>query len=292
MIGEPFTPEFLRRLQQLKIHTRRMFLGTRQGIHRSRRRGHGIEFADYRLYAPGDDFRHIDWNTYARTDRLYVREFQEEQALNVLVILDTSASMGYPEDSNKFTLARNIALALGYISLTDGDSVAFSLLGMKNTPRYAGQRAIGNAKRELDEVIPRGSFDFVAEVRKAIAYQKTPGKCFFVSDFLIDTETQFRCFDLLRARNYDTSVIQILSPNEFTLNPELNDDVIDSETGEIVELSVNQATTTEYAKLLSSHIAKLEHYCFKASMPHILISTSHTLSDVVLTELPARGLLK
>ena len=114
----PFTPEFFRRLQQLKIHSRKTFLGTRQGAHRSGKKGHGLEFADYRPYSPGDDFRHIDWQLYGRTDRLYVRQFREEQDLNINIILDSSHSMAFPrttetENSSKFELGKNIALALG-----------------------------------------------------------------------------------------------------------------------------------------------------------------------------------
>jgi len=80
-----FTPGFFRRLQQLKIQTRRSYLGSRSGSHISKRRGHGLEFSDYRTYVPGDDFRHIDWGVYGRTDRLYVKEFREEQELQVLL---------------------------------------------------------------------------------------------------------------------------------------------------------------------------------------------------------------
>ena len=104
-----FTPGFFRRLQQLKIKTRRSYLGSRQGSHISKRRGHGLEFSDYRSYVPGDDFRHIDWGVYGRTDRLYVKEFREEQELQVLFLIDTSQSMGFPEAEGKFEFAKDLA---------------------------------------------------------------------------------------------------------------------------------------------------------------------------------------
>ena len=104
-----FSPSFFKRLQQLKIHTRRTFLGSRQGGHLSLRRGHGLEFADYRLYTSGDDFRHIDWGIYGRTDRLYVKQFREEQDLNVFFLIDASQSMDFPQNENKFKMCLNLS---------------------------------------------------------------------------------------------------------------------------------------------------------------------------------------
>ena len=176
-LADPFTPSFFRRLQQLKIRTRRSFLGSRQGSHLSKRKGQGLEFSDYRPYAPGDDYRHIDWGVYGRTDRVYVREFREEQDLNVLVVLDTSASMGYPQGERKFESARDLALSLGYVALTDGDSVIFSMLGQQNTPRYSGPKALSRAAKALYDVSPQGSFSLTSELRAAIARHRIPGKC-------------------------------------------------------------------------------------------------------------------
>lgn len=292
MLREPFTPTFFRRLQQLKIHTRRAFLGSRQGIHLSLRRGHGLEFSDYRVYAPGDDFRHIDWGVYGRTDRLYVRQFREEQDLNILILLDASASMALPERSGKFDLARNLALALGYIAMSDGDSVCFSVLGQKNTPKYKGHRAINRAIAELQSITPQGSFDIVHEIRAAVAKQRIPGRCFLISDFLFDLTTAFSAIDLLRGRNFDISLIQVLAPQELTLDRSLSSPlVVDSETGELVEIALGKGSSQEYAELLARHIASIESYCKKAGIIHALVSSAESLNDIVLTKFPAAGLV-
>ena len=86
--SETFTPAFLRQLELLRLRARRSYLGTRQGGHLSLKRGHGIEFSDYRKYELGDDPRHIDWSAYARSERLYIKRFREEQDLSVLLLLD------------------------------------------------------------------------------------------------------------------------------------------------------------------------------------------------------------
>ena len=101
-LPEAFTPEYLRQLELLRIRARRAFLGTKQGGHVSLKRGHGIEFSDFRQYQPGDDPRHIDWSVFARSERLYVKQFQEEQDLTVLLLIDSTASMVTPSNEKKW----------------------------------------------------------------------------------------------------------------------------------------------------------------------------------------------
>ncbi len=289
---EAFTPSFFRRLQQLKIHTRRTFLGSRQGSHRSLRKGHGLEFADYRPYVPGDDFRHIDFGVYGRTDRLYVREYREEQDLNVVILLDSSASMGYPEGQRKYELSRELALALGYIALTDGDTVTFSPLGQKNTPRFRGPRSLNKAAKELEHFSPQGNFNMTDAVREAVQGQRIPGKCFFISDFLCAPVMNFESLDYLRSRNFEICVLQVLAPGELKLDPEMADLAIDSETGEELELALDSSSAEEYALNLARHVEGLERYCHTASIPYLLVSSAQPVVELVLTKLPAIGVLK
>lgn len=291
--AQPFTPSFFRRLQQLKIRTRKAMLGSRQGAHLSHRRGQGLEFADYRPYTEGDDFRHIDWGVYARTDRVYVREFRAEQDLNVLVLLDTSASMNYPEGENKFSLARDLAIALGYIALSDGDSVRFGLLGQKLSQRFAGQKSLGRIMTELQGTEPgSGAVDMLHEIRAAIAQQKLPGKCFFISDFLFETEAQIAALALLRAKNFDITVIQILAPSELALDVNQTQMVVDAETGELLELSLDKSSVKEYRLELARHVELLEQHCLKSGIAHLLVSSSEELPDIVLNRFPQAGVLR
>jgi uncharacterized protein (DUF58 family) len=290
---ESFTPTFFRRLQQLKIRTRRAFLGSRQGGHLSKRRGHGLEFADYRIYTPGDDFRHIDWNVYGRQDRLYVRQFREEQDLNVSFLIDSSQSMGFGQEQSKYDMACRLALALGYVALTDGDTVTFTLLGQENSPRYMGARALTRAAAYLSKSKPTGSFDPVLETGAAIQRLKTPGKCFVLSDFMFDLETQFAMLDLLRARNFEVALLHVLSPEE--ISPTFSgaaSQLEDSETNEILDINLDPSSRKEYAKLLADHIESLERYALKCGIAHLLVSSNEDVSDVVLSRLPQLGLLK
>src|SRR5947207_835334 len=129
MLPTLFTPQFLARLETLRIRARRQFLGSRPGGHLSPRRGTGLEFADYRHYTPGDDPRYIDWKLYSRTDRLYIKLFQEEEELYTYLFLDLSASMAYPVGNDKYGAARDLALALAYVVLASEDAVKLHALG-------------------------------------------------------------------------------------------------------------------------------------------------------------------
>lgn len=288
---EPFSPSFFSRLQHLRIRTRRAFLGQRQGSHLSLRRGHGLEFSDYRPYTSGDDFRHIDWRVAARTDRIYVRQFREEKDVNVSVLLDASRSMAFPEKRGKFELAKNLGLVLGYIGLSDGDPVTYTLLGQKTTPHFVSPRALGHMIRELDAAEPIETFSFPDEVRKGVAIQRVPGKCFVISDFLFAIDEIVAGIDILRAKNFDITLLQVLTPDELALTLAGDERVLDAESGEEVELSLDTSSSKDYDKQLHAHLLELEQYCRRSSISYALLSTAEPLSEIVFTKFPALGIL-
>src|SRR6202158_3784188 len=125
MFGLPdeFTPGFLARLEKLRIRTRLQYAGMGRGMHLSPKRGSSLEFSDFRPYSPGDDFRYIDWGLYGRTDKLYIKLFQEEEDLLTYVFVDASASMGFPAGDHKFESTMATALAIAYVTLASGDRV-------------------------------------------------------------------------------------------------------------------------------------------------------------------------
>src|ERR1700678_2745265 len=115
-------PQFLTRLEQLELVSRKIFLGRMKGERRSKRKGHSVEFADYRPYVPGDDLRFLDWNLYGRLDRLFLRLFQEEEDLHVYLLVDHSLSMNFGTPT-KFHYAKQVAAALGFIGMVNLDRV-------------------------------------------------------------------------------------------------------------------------------------------------------------------------
>ncbi|MCC6932754.1 MAG: DUF58 domain-containing protein [Deltaproteobacteria bacterium] len=290
---DSFTPAFFRHLQQLKIRTRRAFLGSRQGGHVSLRRGHGLEFADFRLYSPGDDFRHIDWGIFARSERLYIKQFREEQDLNVIFLLDCSASMSLPENDHKFELCQELSLALSYVALSDGDTIRIASLGKELSPRFANARSWKKVATFLKEQKPAGHINLPYEIGLSMQRQKTPGKCFLISDFYYPHEDIFQAVRLLLARNFEVVLFHVLGNSELELKLDFgNHLIVDSETGETVEVILDQSSVKDYAYALADHIATIEKFAVKIGVPHILISSAEDVREVVLKRLPQLGLLK
>src|SRR3989440_5729096 len=137
-------PQFLARLEQLELVSRKIFLGLMKGERRSKRKGQSVEFADYRNYVKGDDLRFLDWNLYARLDRLFIRLFMEEEDLHFYVLIDNSLSMDFGTPS-KLQYAKQIAAALGFIGLVNLDRVlveAFNDRLVQSLPAQRGRRSV------------------------------------------------------------------------------------------------------------------------------------------------------
>lgn len=293
MLPETFTPEFLRQIEQFRVQSRRAFLGSRQGVHISLRRGHGIEFADYRKYEQGDSIRYIDWNTYARSDRLYVKQFREEEDLNVILILDTSASMTLPEKDHKWEQARDLALALAYVSLQQQDTVTLSALGGFHSPNYRGGRSFHELANKLMELKPGTQFDYQREVRVAVSRIKVPGKAVFISDFLMPLSELETAINTLRAKNLDLTAVQVLSPSDLEPLKGMESALaIDSETGEEIEVALDDVAREDYRDLLNEHITSLKIFLQKSQIPFAQIVSDEELLPAIIGNLTSIGLLR
>src|ERR1700682_1487313 len=179
-------PVFLARLKNLRIRTRQRYAGLGRGMHLSPKRGSSLEFNDYRHYSPGDDFRYIDWGLYGRSDKLYIKLFQEEEDLLTYIFVDASASMGYPAADHKFESAMVTALALAYVALASGDRVMLRVLGgtgARGNPSFVtGRHRIVELARRLAGLKPAGQFDFAGSLAHELLAIRRAGKGFIVSD--------------------------------------------------------------------------------------------------------------
>src|SRR5258708_5190003 len=154
-------PKFLARLEQLELVSRKIFVGRMKGERRSKRKGQSVEVADYRNYVVGDDLRFLDWNLYARLDRLFLRLFMEEEDLHFYVLLDNSLSMGFGTPT-KLHYAKQVAAALGFIGLVNLDRViveAFNDRLTQELPAVRGRRSLWRLLDFLDKLQPAGPSD-------------------------------------------------------------------------------------------------------------------------------------
>ncbi|WKZ57600.1 MAG: DUF58 domain-containing protein [Bdellovibrionota bacterium] len=290
MLPANFTPAYLRQLELLKIRSRRAFLGSRQGGHVSPKRGHGIEFADYRKYELGDNPRHIDWGVYARSDRVYVKRFQEEQDLSVLVLLDDSASMDTPSGSGKWQRAKDIALSFAYIALMQQDRVCVSIPSSGDQPFSSGPRAIHRIAETLESATVGAQYDFLSSAQRAISRVGFPGVAIFISDLLMPLENTIAILDAMRARNLDITVVQLLGPEDREIS-EGAMVAVDSETGEQLEIVVDQRLREEYRALMDSFNARLVDYFHSHSIAYVLCDARQPLTEFVVENLIRTGLV-
>src|SRR6266576_4463898 len=160
-------PDFLARLEQLELVSRKIFQGRMKGEKRSKRKGQSVEFADYRNYVVGDDLRFLDWNLYARLDRLFLRLFMEEEDLHFYLLLDNSLSMSFGEPT-KLHYARQVAAALAFIGLVNMDRVvieAFNDRLTQSLPAVRGKRSLWRVLDFLQKVEPAGPSDLKTALR-------------------------------------------------------------------------------------------------------------------------------
>ncbi|MBM4254505.1 MAG: DUF58 domain-containing protein [Deltaproteobacteria bacterium] len=291
-----FTPQFLAGLETLRIRARRQYLGNRPGSHLSPHRGAGLEFADYRHYTPGDDLRYIDWKLYSRTDRVYIKLFQEEEELYTSLFLDLSASMACPAVSGKYEAARDLALALAYVVLANDDAVKLHVLstqtGAQATPFFRGRPRMFDIAAFLQARSPGGKVEAPVALARHLQTVHRPGKAIWLSDFLFPSSTYQTGLNLLRAANFDIAVIQVLSAEEVDPPVQAGGvNVVDSESGESVLVRFDAEAKKEYLRRLDAHNRALRSFCHQTGVHHALLTTAQDLQAFVLRELPTLGLL-
>ena len=291
-----FTPQFLAGLETLRVRARRQFLGNRPGSHLSPHRGAGLEFADYRHYTLGDDLRYIDWKLYSRTDRVYIKLFQEEEELYTSLFLDLSASMAYPAGSEKYEAARDLTLALAYVVLANDDAVKLHALSnhssVQATPFFRGRPRMFELATFLHAHSPVGKVDIATALAQHLQTARRPGKAIWISDFLFPSTVYQTGLNLLRAANFDIAVIQVLGADE--VDPPVHSggvQMVDSESGESVLVRFDDTAKKEYLRRLDGHNRALRSFCHQMGIHHALFTTAQDLPAFVLRELPTLGLL-
>lgn len=307
-------PAFLRKLERLRIQARRAFPGTMRGERRSTQRGASVEFADFRKYEAGDDFRHVDWNIYARLERLMLRQFVEEEDVRIDILIDQSQSMRFGAPRSKFDFARRAAAALTFLGVSSLDRVGIAAFDSTLRDRMRALRGRGhllNVLRFLDVLAGNGEAAKVsgsepggetpsdsppapsrASARTDLsavlrAYQRLnarSGIIFVISDFL--DAGGFRTeMKLLARRGFDLNLIQVLAADE--MQPEAVGDLlfVDSETGETREITVNDRLVTAYKTALNEYTHGLELFCRSQGIGYTLVSADASFEDLLLKNL-------
>ncbi len=282
--------ELLASLERYRFQPRRSHIAQIRGERLAPRKGISIEFADYRHYTPGDDLRHLDWNILARLDRPYLRTYQDEQELPIHLLLDCSASMSFGEPS-KFDLARTLAGCLGYIGLVGGDAVYPHALsaGQPEVRPLRGRVAFMRLQEWLKTREPSGRALCTALQRFAQANLPT-GMVFLLTDGL--DEHLPDTLRTLGGRKHELVVVQILS--EVELDPELEGDLklIDSETGEAIEITATRSVLNEYQNRLKAHLEAIQNSCRRIGALYLQVNNRQSAQDIIIRSLYPMGVLQ
>jgi uncharacterized protein (DUF58 family) len=285
----PLDESFLRKLESLAIATRRLASGRERGERKSQQAGSGVAFSTHRAYAPGDDFRFLDWKAFARSERLYVKQYEEERDLSVHLLLDCSASMAHG-DGAKFRYAKQLAAALGYIALVNLDRVAVQPYAGQPRARLAPQRGRGRALvllRFLAALVAEGTTDLKRAAEAVCAREARGGLAFVFSDGF-DPQGLLAGVDLLRYGRLEPVVLIVSDPREAepALHGELT--LVDCETGSERTLRISERLLARYRAAYRARSRELGRELGARRVPWLELSVDAPL-ERALFELLRRG---
>jgi uncharacterized protein (DUF58 family) len=286
-----FDESFLKKLEYLYVVAKKVFVGRLRAERRSRKTGSGVEFADHRNYAAGDDLRYLDWSVYGRLDKLLLRLFEEEEDLHIYLLLDASASM---RSNGKLDYAERLCAALAYIGLAKLDRVSIVPFGGgaegERLPPTRGKAQIFKIFQFLTELQPRGATELSRALESFVHQTKRRGLCIVISDFY-DPAGYEAGLNLLRYHRFEPTVLQVWS--EAEARPTLRGDLelFDVESGESREVTVSERQLAAFTRAHAEYCAQLESFCGARAIPYYRADVAIPFEDLVLRMFREGGFL-
>jgi len=284
MLQRFLDPQLLATLGSLELTARTVVDGFIAGLHRSPDFGFSQEFAEYRAYSPGDDLRFVDWNAYARTDRLYLKRYRGETNTRLTLLIDRSASMAYSSNSvRKIDYARYLAASLAYLAHHQRDAVG--LIAFDDTVRdyvepSSRQGQWAKLLHALNRAEPAARTDFAAPFLHFQQFLQRRGLVLVFSDFFAPAEEVVRAAAPLRQRGNDVILFHILDPQEVAPDWKNSRILIDMESGQSLEVSPEFARGP-YRERVAAHLAELEQLARAAGLSYYLSTTDQPLDQAL-----------
>ena len=296
-----FENDFLRKLEYLHVVSKRALAGQNRADRLSPKRGRGLEFADHRPYAAGDDYRHIDWKAYQRLNRLLLRLFDEERDLSIYLMLDVSRSMAEPA---KFDMARQIAAALCYVGLAHLDRLTIipfgSDLGRESSPGR-GKGRIFRVFEALERLEASGPTDLRAACKAFASRPRQLGLVVIISDFLEAGSSSAEKhaeptgdshkpeatgpqsgLKILRSIGHDVFAVHVTSERDRDPGVFGTIRFVDSESGAMREIEVTPRLAAAYVKAAGQHAEALERFCGRYDIGYVKADAERPFEDVIL----------
>lgn len=284
-------PQALMRIKSLDLRARVVVEGFVTGLHRSPFHGFSVEFSEYRQYSPGDDPRYLDWRLYARSDRYYIKRFEDETNLRCSVVLDMSRSMGYGSTPvTKAEYARTLAATLAYFLTLQRDAVGLITFEDRVVDVLPPRHRPGQLRRMLAmlERTPTGrATDLAGPLEEIAATLRRRGLIVLVSDLLAPIDLLRTRLGSLKARGHDLLVIRVLDPAEVDFRFETPAMFHDLESGR--ELYIDPgAARSEYLRQFAEHAAGIDRACADLGVEFAPMTTDRPLDTVLFDFLKAR----
>ncbi len=282
--------EFIGTLEQLALISKKVFYGGTKGSILSKKKGSSVEFADYRRYQQGDDIRYIDWNMYARLDKLFLKLFQDETNIYVYILIDTSRSMDFGLPT-KLNYGLKVAAALSYIGISNMEQVGISTfasgLEQRASP-YQGKAQLKYIFDFLCHVVAGGQTNINRSLEMFAMSKNRPGIAIIISDFWDEKGYELGIKYLLE-KKFEVSLIRLLTPEEYVPQV-LGPLVINNTEGmEQLTLNVNRSILKSYHKLIAEHSRQLAGFCQTYNIAYVQALTEIPFDEMVLRYMRIRG---
>lgn len=279
-------PEFLKKLERLRLVAKRISSARGKGEHLSARRGSSLEFSDYKRYHKGDDFRYVDWNIYRRLEKLLLKVFIGEEEMNIYLLMDTSRSMAEGA-SPKIDYAKSVAAALGYIGLSNHDRVGAASFSENVETQLSlgrGRKQILALFKYLRELACRGETDLGASAKSFSLRFPSRGLVVLVSD-LFDPQGCRAGFEELMRKGYEVLVVHILDESEIRLEPVGDTTVYDVESEREKRLFLDNAMVQRFHEEVQRYLEETASFCRNHSLDYLRTTTEIPFEDFVLRTL-------
>ena len=287
-------PHFVSKLARLDLTARLVVEGFLTGLHRSPYHGFSVEFAEHRQYMPGDPLRHLDWKVLAKSDRKYIKQYEEETNLRAMLLVDTSASMGYGSHGiTKLDYARQLAAALAYLMLRQNDAVGMFAFASGQGEQIPPRSTMGHVRPLLlllERLTPGGGTNFASSLHSLAERMTRRGLVVILSDLLDEPDRIEQAIHHFRHRKHEVLVFHVLDPQEVSFNFEREAVYVDMETSERVTTRP-QELRSDYRARVGEWRDRIRQYCIEKNAGYVPLTTDQPYDRALLEYLSKRARL-
>lgn len=287
-------PHFVSKLARLDLTARLVVEGFLTGLHRSPYHGFSVEFAEHRQYMPGDPLRHLDWKVLAKSDRKYIKQYEEETNLRAMLLVDTSASMGYGSHGiTKLDYARQLAAALAYLMLRQNDAVGMFAFASGQGEQIPPRSTMGHVRPLLlllERLTPGGTTNFASSLHSLAERMTRRGLVVILSDLLDEPDRIEQAIHHFRHRKHEVLVFHVLDPQEVSFNFEREAVYVDMETSERVTTRP-QELRSDYRARVGAWRDRIRQYCIEKNAGYVPLTTDQPYDRALLEYLAKRARL-